>query len=601
MNYSELKNQTETHTRRSIFLLIAKLGIFSLVGWRLFNIQILESKKYKTLSKKNQINVEILYPIRGEIKDRNNVVIASNIKTYNLYLIPEQCPDINKTLNNLNNYVKIDFTMRRKIIELSKKVKKFEKIKIINNIDWKNLEFIEANKIHLPGLHLLTFSKRIYPFSNYFSHILGYVNKPSEDELNLPFISNMPSLNIGKTGMEKFFNQDLIGIAGKREIEVNALGREIREISTHPSQKGKVVNISVDFRVQQFAHKELNNYKAGSIVVIDVNSGEIITMVSKPDYDPNLIITKPNKDYWNSILNNTLSPLTNRSIQGLYSPGSTFKMIVALAGLQKGVIDFNETEFCEGKIEYGDRYYHCWKELGHGKINIEKAIIESCDVFFYELSKKVGIDNISKMAKKLGLAKKYDFGFDNEKIGIVPSKKWKKENLKENWYAGETLNAGIGQGYVLATPLQLALMTARIATNGRKIEPTIIKQNEKKIFKKIDIKENNLTIIKNAMYKVVNEQKGTAFKSRSGLYNFSGKTGTSQVKRITIEERESENFKKKKLDWKDKDHALFVGYMPSEKPKYAISVVIEHGGSGAAIAAPIAKKIFDHLHDLTIS
>ena len=600
MNYSVLKKQLQTHNRRSFLLLVGQLGFFSLVGWRLFNIQILQSKKYKTLSDENQINIEILNPIRGEIRDRHGEVIATNIRTYDLYIIPEQSPDINKTLHNLNNFVSIDFKKKRKVIQLIKNSKKFEKILIRNNINWQDLEVLESNKINLPGIHILTSSKRIYPFANYFSHIIGYVNKPSEKDINLPFINQMPSLKIGKVGIEKFLNESLVGKAGRREIEVNAIGREIREISNQPSQKGNIANITIDYRVQQFVHNELSNYKAGSIVVIEVDSGEIIAMVSQPDYDPNLITAKPNNDYWNLILNNSLSPLVNRSIQGLYAPGSTFKMIVALAGLRKGVLDFNKTEFCEGKIEYGDRFYHCWKKQGHGKTNIEKAIKESCDVFFYELSKNIGIDNIAKMAKKFGLAQKYKFGLENKK-GIIPSKKWKKETLNESWYAGETLNAAIGQGYLLATPLQLAVMIARIATNGKKIEPSIIKKNKNKSFKQIDVEDNHLQLVKNSLFKAVNEQKGTAFKSKSNLYEFSGKTGTSQVKKITIEQRESEDFRKKIEVWKNRDHALFVGYMPDKKPKYAVSVVIEHGGSGASIAAPITKKIFDYLNDLDIS
>ena len=323
-------------------------------------------------------------------------------------------------------------------------------------------------------------------------------------------------------------------------------------------------------------------------------------MVSFPSFDPNLVITKPNFDYWQSLINNTLSPLTNRSIQGLYAPGSTFKMIVALAGLKHKVINFDQTVFCEGKIEFGDRFYHCWKTKGHGKINIENAIKESCDVFFYELSKKIGIDKIANIAKDFGLGKKYEFGFENEKQGIVPSIKWKKENFKENWYAGETLNAGIGQGYALSTPLQLAVMTARIASNGKKIEPTIFKRKEKKEFEQIKIKSNHIKLINRAMLKVVNENKGTASRYKSNDYLFSGKTGTSQVKKITILERESEEFRKKEIEWKNKDHALFVGYMPSKNPKYAISVVIEHGGSGSSTAAPIAKNIFDYMHNIKI-
>ncbi len=600
MNYSEQKKRSRVQNRRTFFLFLGKLSLFSVIGWKLFKIQITDSVKYKTLSKNNQINIEIIYPIRGTIKDRNENDIATNKKVYDLYIIPEQSKNLQETLNNLNNFISFDFEKKRKIILLSKEVKKFENIKIEENLNWEKLELLEVNKNHLPGIYLQEGYKRFYPQNKYFSHILGYTSQPTQKDLNLPFISKMPKLDIGKTGLEKFFNEYLVGKAGNKEVEVNSTGRLIREISLNPSKKGQNIYISIDQRLQKFTHTELEKHKAGSIVVLDINTGEILSMVSEPAFNPNLIIKKPNKNYWQSLLDNPLSPLTNRSVQGLYSPGSAFKMIVALAGLKHKVINLTTTHFCKGKIEFGDRFYHCWKTEGHGSMNIENAIKESCDVFFYELSKKIGIDKISQMAKEFGLGEKYQIGFENEKQGIVPSKKWKKEKMKENWYAGETLIAGIGQGYLLATPLQLAVMIARIASNGKKIEPTLFKRKEKKEFDKILIINNHIDLVNRALFKVVNEQRGTANRSKSEEYLFSGKTGTSQVKRISVEERESKDFREKEIEWKNRDHALFVGYMPSKNPKYAISVIIEHGGSGASIAAPIAKKTFDYIDKLKI-
>ena len=531
------KDQFKIYNRRTFLLFGAKISIFSIIGWRFFDIQILNSKKYKTLSKKNQINVDILYPIRGEIKDRNKIIIASNKRVYDLYIIPEQTNDLEDTLNNLNDFIKINFKQKRKIINLSKKIKKFESIKVLENLDWKSLELIETNKTHLNGLHLKEDFQRLYPGNNYFAHILGYISQPDKKEVNLPYISKMPKLDIGKTGIEKFFNEDLIGTAGKKEIEVNSYGRVIREISISPSQKGKNIEISIDSRLQKFTFGELQKHKAGSIVVLDIDSGEILSMVSTPSFDPNLIIKKPNIEYWKSLLENPLSPLTFRAIQGLYSPGSTFKMIVALAALKYNLISPTATTFCEGKIEYGDRFYHCWKTKGHGRMNLEAALKESCDVYFYELSKKIGIDKMSTVAYDLGLGQTYNIGLENEKNGIIPSKKWKKENLNENWYAGETLNAAIGQGYSLSTPLQLAVMIARFASNGKKVTPTLIKRKQKINFDQIEYITKYNKIIESALFKVVNEQKGTAFKSRSSEYHFSGKTGTSQVKKITQAEK----------------------------------------------------------------
>ena len=598
MFYSDDKKQYSVLNRRTFFLYILKLSLFTVVGWRLFNIQINESDKYKTLSKNNQIDVEIIYPLRGKILDKNNKVLVENKKVFDVYLIPENTKDVNVTLNELSKIVKIDFSKKRKILELSKKVKKFEKIKILENIDWNTLEKIEANKFKTQGIFISQDFMRIYKYNNIFSHILGYINKPNQGEMDLPFISNMPNLDIGKEGLEKGFNPTLVGKPGQREIEVNSYGRIIREISRKDSIKGKDLQITLDLRIQNYALNLLNSHKAGSIVLMSIENGNILCMASTPSYNPNKIITKPNKEYWNSILENELSPLTFRSIQGLYAPGSTFKMIVAIAGLYHGVIDTNTSHSCNGKIGLGDRLYHCWKNNGHGVMNVENAIKESCDVFFYEISKKIGIDKIAEVAKDFGLGKTYEIFLENQKKGIVPSKKWKKDNIGESWYPGETLISAIGQGFVLTNPLQLATMTSIIASNGKKIEPNILQNRGEINFKKLDKYNEAIKIIKKSMFKVVNEAKGTAFKSRSDLVDYSGKTGTSQVRRITVEERESDDFRKKEVEWKKRDHALFVGYMPSDKPKYAISVVIEHGGSGASTAAPIAKQIFQFTKNL---
>ncbi len=599
MFYSEQKKQITTYNRRTFFLFLLKLSLFTAVGWRIYNIQILDSSKYETLSKKNQIDLEIIFPLRGKIFDRNNILIADNEKVYDVYLIPENTKSINNTLNSLSKFIDIDFAKRRKIIQLTSKVKKFEKIKIFENISWSNLEKIETNKYNLEGIFIAEDHLRIYPYKEVFSHLLGYISKPNQKELSLPFISKMPNLDIGKEGLEKSFNPLLVGKAGQREIEVNSSGRVIREISKVDSIQGKELHLSLDLRIQEYAVNLLQSYRAGSINVINIKNGEILCMASTPTYDPNKIIKKPNKEYWDSILSNSLSPLTNRSLQGLYSPGSTFKMIVAIAALKYGVISSKSTHSCSGKIEFGDRLYHCWKTNGHGKMDVTNAITQSCDVFFYEISKKLGIDKIAKVAEDFGLGQIFDISMPNQKKGIIPSKKWKKTTLGESWYAGETLISGIGQGFVLTSPFQLAVMTSIIASDGKIVEPTILKS------KNINFKTNSkysdeIKIIKKAMFNVVNINKGTAFKSRLQDVKFSGKTGTSQVRSISLSERESDEFRKKEQEWKKRDHALFVGYIPYDDPQYAISVIIEHGGSGASTAAPIAKQVFNYIHKLNL-
>ena len=599
MLFSEQKKQITVFNRRTFFLYLFKISLFSLVGWRLYNIQIFNSSKYKTLSKKNQIDLEIIFPIRGKIFDRNNNLIARNEKVFDLYLIPEKTNSINNTLNSLSKFIKIDFSKRRKIIELSSKVKKFQKIKIFENISWKELEKIESNKYNLQGIFISEDYLRVYPYKEIFSHLLGYISKPNQKELSLPFISKMPNLDIGKQGLEKSFNPILVGKAGQREIEVNSSGRVIREISKIESVQGEEIHLSLDLRIQEYVVNLLNTYRAGSVNVINIKTGEILCMASTPSYDPNKIIEKPNTLYWESLLSNNLSPLTNRSIQGLYAPGSTFKMIVAIAALKHGIINTSSTHSCSGKIEYGDRLYHCWKTNGHGSMHIVEAIKQSCDVFFYEISKELGIDKIAAVAKDFGLNHTFEISLQNQKKGIIPTKKWKKNKMGESWYAGETLIAGIGQGFVLTNPLQLAVMTSIIASDGKNIKPTLIK-NQNNNFEKSNKYLNEIKIIKKALFKVVNESRGTAYSSRLEDIKFAGKTGTSQVKRITLSERESDDFRKKEQEWKNRDHALFVGYMPHDDPKYAISVIIEHGGSGASTAAPIAKQIFNYINKIEI-
>ena len=596
MFYTEDKKQYSVLNRRTFILYLLKLSLFSVVGWRLYNIQIKESDKYKTLSKNNQIDIEIIYPLRGKIFDINNNLLVSNKKVFDIYIIPENTKNLNKTLNQISEILKIDFSKKRKIIELSKKVQKFEKIKIFENINWQDLEKIENNKLNIDGIFIAQDYMRVYQYGNIFSHLLGYINKPNSEEISLPFIADMPDLDIGKEGLEKNFNRILVGKSGQREIEVNSFGRIIREISRVDSNKGKDLQITLDFRLQQYSMNLLNAHRAGSVVVMNIENGDIKTIASTPFYDPNKIIKKPNKDYWDSLLSNNLSPLTFRSVQGLYAPGSTFKMIVAIAGLYYGVINNDTEHFCNGKIALGDRLYHCWKNNGHGLMNVQNAIKESCDVFFYEISKKIGIDRIAEVAKDFGLGKIYDLPISNQKIGIVPSKDWKKKKIGESWYPGETLISAIGQGFVLANPLQLATMTSIIASNGKLIEPKIINDGNYKEVKKLEKYSSAIKVIKQSMFKVVNESKGTAFRSKSDDFIFSGKTGTSQVRRITVAERESDDFRKKEIEWEKRDHALFVGYMPHDKPKYAVSVVIEHGGSGAKTAAPIAKQIFQFIN-----
>ena len=447
----------------------------------------------------------------------------------------------------------------------------------------------------------------MYPQGAITSHLIGYTGKLTENDLKRnKNLINFSNLRIGKYGLEKFFDNQLRGEFGRRREEVNARGKIITSNLYENPNPGKNLNLSIDLNIQSYALSRLQNINSkkreyvepetGSVVVMDVNTGELICCVSSPNFNPNIFTRGIKSKEWKSLVSNKKAPLLNRAVSGLYSPGSTIKMAVALAALESGVIGYDSKFFCNGVKEYGDMKFHCWHKYGHGNINLSQAIERSCDVFFYELGLKVGIEKIGLMLNKLGLSANINLELSEIRRGLVPSKRWKLDVKGTRWTPGETINASIGQGYMLSNPIELSTMTARIANSEMAIEPTLLK-NKAKNFLKLDINKGHLNYIKNAMSNVVNNELGTAFKSRlnSQSIKMAGKTGTVQVVRISEEEREKGIIKNKDREWKKRDHALFVGYAPLEKPKYSICVIVEHGGSGSVTAAPIAKDIIEKL------
>ena len=624
-------------SRRMFILSGAKVIIFGGIIARLFSLQINENKKYLTLSDKNRLREWRLPPVRGDFLDYYGNVIAGNSEVYQLHIIPEEVNDFKKLMVRLKVILGLSEKEYLRIIKRKKIQKPWQTLIISENLNWEQFSKLNLYLHELDGAKPVLSISRNYPYKDNFTHVLGYVSRASVSDLNEnEAIKNnhVPGLRVGKVGLEKTFEKDLIGKNGVQRYEVNAYGKRINQIDHVDGIKGKNINLTLDTEVQILTNDLLKG-KSGSIVVMDIYSGEIIAMNSSPSFDPNLFFHGISKNKWETIKENPLKPLLNKTISGLYSPGSTIKPLVALSALENDVISPDLTIECTGKIELYGQKYHCWKDKGHGFMKLRNAIKQSCDTYFYEVARRLGVDRLNVTAKKYGLGKKSMQGlFLDEKEGLVPSTKWKKNNLGRGWVLGETLITGIGQGYIQTTPLQLCLMTAQLANGGYKIYPKINLDDSKdsldiiknKISKKIiERKDQKLEIIKtgkklfnykddeftplyrnqenikfvlDAMYGSTNELYGTSYSSRfeDKKYQFAGKTGTAQVRRITEAERELD-LELSQIPYERRDHALYVAYGPYENPRYALSIIIEHGGSGSKTAAPMAKKLFKLIID----
>ena len=606
-------------SRRMFLLSVGKAIVVVGVLGRLISLQINESKKYKTLSDKNRFREWKLAPERGVIKDYFNQDIASNRQVYQIHLIPENTNSINQIFFRLKSILKIS---DKRISSLKKRIikqKPWEPIIVSDNLDWSEFSIINLFLHELQGIEPVVSVARVYKDSS-SAHILGYVSQVSAKDLkNKKYLKEIlvPGIAVGKTGLERRFDKEMIGKVGFQRYEVNAFGKRIKQILVNQGQAGKDYKTTLDLEVQKYTAEILGD-KAASVCVMDIYNGDIISLVSSPSYDPNTFVHGVDRDYWNSLISNDRKPLTNKALSGLYPPGSTVKTLVALSALENKIVSPLKSVKCTGKIEMHGEKFHCWKKKGHGVVNMRSAIKRSCDVYFYEIARRLGVDKLSETAKKFGLGQKVLKNFSEERSGVVPNTRWKKKYIGENWYIGETLHTGIGQGYFQSTPIQLCLMTAQIANGGFEIKPKIIfdskknnlkeylkfkKENpnqplpQKLLLSNLNLKplfknQDNINIIKDAMYSSSNEPGGTSYRSRleDKRYMFAGKTGSSQIKRFTEEQREAE-VKQENVPYKSRDHALFIAFAPVSDPKYAISVVVEHGGSGSKAAAPIAKKV----------
>ncbi len=584
MNFSILDEQRRL-TRIFTFGMMAMFAFFLLLI-RLFYMQVFEGDKYHSLAQKNRINVKFSIPPRGEIVGKDGGILAGNQKDYRLTLIPRYVRNIQNSLDVLS----LEGIDQKRILQSYQKLGKRSMTPIVvqKHLELDALLKLELSFVENIGAEIIQSTSRVYPLKEAGAHVLGYVGSPAKEKE--AYFVKLGRVSVGKTGLELLHEDSLFGKPGMEEIENNAAGQVVRVLEKKDALPGEVIKTTLNADLQLFIYQLLSPHKSACAAVMDVKTGEILALVSYPSFDPHLFEDGILESQWRELLNDPYHPLTNKATSGLYAPGSSFKMIVALAALEAG-IDPHETHFCSGGITVGNHVFHCHKSWGHGSMDMKSAIAESCDVYFYELAQKVGIDRIGKMAEKFGFGEKTPLNFQGERSGLVPSKAWKKEVKKDSWKVYDTILSSIGQGYVLSTPLQLIQMTARLAT-GKRVAPSIL-QKDPLVFEDLNVK--NLKSIQEAMEAVVNHPFGTGYASKLETVKYSGKTGTSQVKRISMQERNSNLHRTGHHAWADKDHAIFTGYGPSENPKYAVVVVVEHGGSGSKVAAPLAKEIFKKL------
>ncbi|MBO6521238.1 MAG: penicillin-binding protein 2 [Rhodospirillales bacterium] len=589
-------------TRRAAMLAGGKAVLLTALAGRLYYLQVVEADRYATLADENRINLRLLAPPRGRIIDRFGRPLAENQQNYRLQLVPEDVKgsEIQEVLDHVQKIVTLTEGDKRRIIREVRRNRAFVPVTLKENLSWSEVARIEINAPDLPGLMIDVGRSRRYPFGPEAAHVLGYVASVSENDLDDDPLLKLPGFRVGRAGIEKVHDLDLRGTGGSSEVEVNAFGRMIRELSRREGQPGAEVMLTLDMGLQKYIAERLGTESA-SVVVMDVRNGDVLAMVSNPSYDSNDFNRGLSTGEWQELVNNERAPLINKSIAGVYPPGSTFKMMVLLAALEKGVISPDHKIHCSGEYELGDAKFHCWKRHGHGFVDALEAVTESCDVYFYEIAKRTGIDRIAATARKFGLDLPTGIDLPGEQGGLIPTRDWKRATRDEPWHQGETVIAGIGQGFVLLTPLQMALMTARIANGGRAVTPHLTRaiggvpadRRAPDAAPSLNIPPGHLELVMEAMNRVVNHPTGTARRSNTGIEDFpmAGKTGTVQVRRISKAEREQGVRKNEELPWKYRDHALFVGFAPVENPRYAVSVVVEHGGGGSTTAAPIAKDV----------
>ncbi len=597
-------NRQRSFTRRLALLAAGKIGLLGVLGARMYYLQVVEADKYRTMADDNRINLRLLAPPRGRILDREGVVLADNQLNYRVVLVAEQTGSIPATLDTLSEIVPITEAERRRVMREVARKRKFLPTTVKENLSWEDVSRIAVNAPDLPGVMIDVGSTRLYPYGERMAHMLGYVAPPAEADLTGDPLLELPDFRVGRNGIERIYDLAMRGKAGNTQIEVNALGRPIRELSRNEGEPGHDLALTIDAELQVLAAERLAKEESAAAVVLDVANGDVLALVSHPSYDPHEFARGISGAAWRALLNNHRAPLTNKAISGQYSPGSTYKMVVALAALENGILPEMRV-VCPGHMDLGDNRFHCWKKGGHGGVDMIEALMQSCDVYFYEMGKRLGPDRIADMARRFGLGQTLSLDLPGERAGLIPTRAWKLAKIGKGWAQGESLVASIGQGFVLTTPLQLATMTARIVNGGYAVVPHLTRDlvQERRVgerpagnFPSIGVPQAHLALMLRGMRGVINDPRGTAFRARilDPAFGFGGKTGTSQVRRITEEERRVGLRKPDQVPWRERDHALFVGYGPLEQPRFSVAVIVEHGGGGSAIAAPIAR---DLLHE----
>lgn len=632
------KEFTASLSRRSLILGgIQALAVGGLAS-RLYYLQMMEGQQYSQLSDRNKYDFRLLSPSRGRIYDAGGRLLAGNAEAYELSIIPDYAGDIENVLRVLSQLIRLGEEDIQSVLEEAASTPSFLPVAIRSDLTQREVSRLVIRSPELPGVNFERSEKRIYPQGLLAGHITGYVNRVTQKEINTGVITReLASLSTGKSGVEKAFELNLRGTPGRERVLVNAIGRPIRTAVDEQARPGKDIILSADMDLQlkalntlkrgsntpiprsdprvqevilnspdmglmvpeeeEFAYIDSKDRivapESGSVVVMDIQTGAIRCMVSSPTFDPNLFAGRISSREWQKLINNPRQPLLNRSLSGQYAPGSTFKMIVALAALEAGIISEKTRFSCPGHKTVGNKDFHCWQKNGHGTINVIQALEQSCDVYFYEVGLKTGIARIAEMARRLGLGSTTGLNLPGEKRGLVPTKAWKEDKIGRAWTLGETVNASIGQGYVLSTPLQLAVMTARLANGEAKVMPSIVEPGAEVGFEPLGINPYALKVIQKGMRKVMNGSLGTARRHDLDVNGISmaGKTGTVQVRAISKAERERGVTDNADRPWKFRDHALFTGYAPHDRPRYAVSVIVEHGGSGSGAAAPVAKEV----------
>jgi penicillin-binding protein 2 len=587
--------------RRKAILTTIKYTFFGLIGLRLLWLQVFQKNKYSALSDRNRFKEWKIAAERGLILDRFNNKIAENRQLYRIALIKGDVTDLDFVLNTLNKFLRLDIDIIEKARADFTKLRKFQPYVIGKNLTWSEFSKINSNLFILNGVQPFISMERHYNYPYEFAHILGYVGAPNENDLQnqKDDLFRTPGIKIGKLGIEKILNRELIGTPGFTRFEVNAAGRAVRTVEFVDGVSGNPLKTSLDLELQKLTYIKLRGI-AGSAVAMDIKTGQVLACVSTPSFDSNKFAFGITQSEFNELLKNEKKPLVNKFLSGQYSPGSVIKPIIALSALENKIVDQDYIHFCGGKIElYGHEFY-CWKDGGHGKVNLRDAIKKSCDIYIYEIARLLGVDRIAETIRKFNFGQLTFKEFDEEKKGLVPDTKWKKNIVGKPWLLGETLITGIGQGYILATPMQICKSMAQFANGGYEVNPTFY-FDEKSKLTRMDFENENIKIINDSLVAATNEPGGTAYGSRlTGKLKFAGKTGTSQVTKLNIKDRE-DNANPNVREYKYRDHSLFAGYGPVEDPKYAIAVVAEHSGPGSRVAAPIVSSMFDFLFKKRIS